>query len=182
MVSPPHSIRIKWSKHSKKGCVVHYAGAPSIPRAQRKRASGPSPVINKSKKGFGRPKEDSQVEQSQKFSSSGTEAEEDALLFALDFIDIYAVRQKAALWGPIIARLTGCGGLQTMTLRTHLQCLSQTNSVDKRTCFCFRIFLISCGRRWHFWKTSPSSVTAWRWGLSPLIADTSSWEALQKIS
>ena len=45
------------------------------------------------------------MEQTQKFSSSGTEAEEDALLFALDFIDIYAVRRKSACIAEILITL-----------------------------------------------------------------------------
>ena len=62
-------------------------------KSQRKKAAGPAPVINKSKKGFGRAKEEQHVEQTQRFSSSAIlESEEDALLFALEFIEFYAVR------------------------------------------------------------------------------------------
>lgn len=79
------------------------------------------------------------MEQPQKFSSSGTEAEEDALLFALDFIDIYAVRRKSACIAGILITLINlsqyptlsksCVSLQTLNAalknisRTSLQCL-----------------------------------------------------------
>lgn len=54
-----------------------------------RRKKGAPPVVNKSRKGFGRQKEEQQAESPQLFSGFGPASE--GLMFALDFIDRYAV-------------------------------------------------------------------------------------------